>query len=226
MKVSNILRNVVGNYGLSSSNKYQVSIAKGTAGLLDWIGLQSITDPSLFELDANGNRAATKLSYLCDECNIPGFSFSTGDVKGLNPGINIRHAHTKVFNELSLTFILDMTHLPFNVFQRWSDYIFNRSDTGSPYSPQSFSAMRYYDDYCADIIIDKLEPNRKQITKIDFLNADGTPSTRSTHSVVNRIVIKNAFPYSMNNLSFSNGPNQPVRLQVSFYYEYLETVKA
>lgn len=225
MRVDTILRNVVGNYGLSSSNKYQVSIAKGTSGLLDMIGLQSITDPSLFELDSSANRAATKLSYLCDECNIPGYSFSTGDVKGLNPGINIRHAHTKVFNELSLTFILDMDHLPFNVFQRWSDYIFNRNDDGSPYSTASYSAMRYYDDYCADIIIDKLEPNRKDINKIDFLNAKGKITSRSSHSVVNRVVARKAFPYSMNNLSFSNGPNQPVRLQVSFYYEYLDKVK-
>jgi hypothetical protein len=221
MKIDTILKNVVGNYGLASSNKYHVSISNMGVGLGTTLGLDNISDPSVFELEASAGRAATKLSYLCDECNIPGFSFATGDVKGLSTGINIRHAHTKVFNELSLTFLLDMSHTTYNVFQNWSDYIFNRQGPAG-YSKESYSSMQYYDNYCADIVISKLEPNRRDLGVREFFNIDGKVSSRNTHSVVNTVVAHKAFPYSMNNLSFSNGPNQPVRIQVSFYFEYLD----
>ena len=223
MKINTILRNVVGNYGLAASNKYHISFTNMGASLGTTLGLDNISDPSLFELDSSAGKAATKLSYLCDECNIPGFSFATGDVKGLQPGINIRNAHTKVFNELSLTFLLDYSHTSFNVFQRWSDFIFNKQGTPG-YDTQSYSLMRYYDDYCADIVIQKLEPSRRDINVQSFLDIEGKVTSRNTHVVMNQLVAHKAFPYSMNNLSFSNGPNQPVRVKISFYFEYLDKV--
>lgn len=223
MKISTILSNVVGNYGLATSNKYHVSFTNMNASLGTTLGIDNISDPSLFELESSASKAATKLSYLCDECNIPGFSFATGDVKGLQPGINIRNAHTKVFNELSLTFLLDYSHTSFNIFQRWSDFIFNKQ--GIPgYDTQSYSLMRYYDDYCADIVIQKLEPSRRDVNVQSFFDPSGKVTSRNTHVVMNQLVAHKAFPYSMNNISFSNGPNQPVRVQVSFYFEYLDKV--
>lgn len=221
MKINDIMANIVGPYGLASSNKYQISIqpASNTLSvkLTDYgVGglYQGVSDPIVYEKGFAG--PDSKLSYLCDECNIPGYSFATGEFKGATPGINIRYAHTKVYNELSLTFLMDMNHIPYKVMQNWSDAIYQRRDTTGSSNERSFYEVEYYDYYVADIIIEKIEPNNPMPN--EYRNA---LSSYQTHKGVSKVKLVNAFPYTMSNISMSNGPNQPLKFQTSFYYEYL-----
>ena len=221
MKINDIMTNIVGPYGLASSNKYQISIQPRSTDLssaLTKYGLEGaykgVEDPIVYETDSSTFDG--KLSYLCDECSIPGYSFATGEFKGATPGINIRYAHTKVFNELTLGFLMDMKHIPYKIMQNWSDYIYKRRDTTGTSTERSFFELEYYNYYVADIIIEKIEPNNEM--PVRYRNA---LSSYQTHKSVSKLKIVNAFPYTMSNISMNNGPNQPIKFQTSFYYEYM-----
>ena len=214
----------MGERGLASSNKYQISFLLGKEGdgtlrnSIEGSGLTrfSAVDPISYEgNDNNVNDSGLILSYLADEVNIPGFSVATGEHKGIRPGINIRYAHTRNFNECTIAFLLDMKHTPLKFLRAWSDYMFGfDKNNGNSAAGTKFSIMPMYDDYTCDIVIDKLEPVRRDNT-IKFAN-----SSRDTHDVVTRTKLINAYPYLVNDVTVTNGPNQPVRFQATFYYEY------
>ena len=214
----------MGERGLASSNKYQISFLLGKEGdgtlrnSIERSGLTrfSAVDPISYEgNDNNVNDSGLILSYLADEVNIPGFSVATGEHKGIRPGINIRYAHTRNFNECTIAFLLDMKHTPLKFLRAWSDYMFGfDKNNGNSAAGTKFSIMPMYDDYTCDIVIDKLEPVRRDNT-IKFAN-----SSRDTHDVVTRTKLINAYPYLVNDVTVTNGPNQPVRFQATFYYEY------
>jgi len=227
MRIDRILRNIVGDYGLSASNRYQISVLANQE-LSDAIGITGSTAPIAYESNGaagnTGTENAFKLSYLADEVNIPGYSIATGDFKGPVPGINQKYAHTKQYNELNITFMMDHDHLPFKVLHNWVDYMFPRNPIGSQAESNEsiYYKTRYYDDYCADMIIDKLEignPSlqRRQLKQEQIMQL----SSRETYYSVSRIKMTNVFPYVMSNVTLSNGPNQPLKFQTTFYYEYM-----
>ena len=221
MNIDRIRTNIVGDYGLSSSNQYHIGFEFSNIGpgsLVEYMsnrGLQvtSTSGPAIFGRNDNVVDNSTKLSFLADEVNIPGYSMATGDFKGPVPGINIRYAHTRNFTELNVAFIMDMDHTPLRFLRLWSDYIVGFERSGS-IEPTTYSQVEYYDNYTQDIIIDKLEPNKPK---------DFAKSSYDTHSVVTRTRLHKAFPYLINDVTVSNAPNQPLRLQCTFYYEYFTT---
>ena len=214
----------MGERGLASSNKYQISFLLGKEGdgtlrnSIEGSGLTrfSAVDPISYEgNDNNVNDSGLILSYLADEVNIPGFSVATGEHKGIRPGINIRYAHTRNFNECTIAFLLDMKHTPFKFLRAWSDYMFGFDENnGNSAAGTKFSIMPMYDDYTCEIVIDKLEPIRSDRSRLFGA------SSKDTHDVVSRIILKNAYPYLVNDITVNNGPNQPIRFQATFYYEY------
>lgn len=235
MKITDILNNIVGPGGLAASNRYQVSFLP-TGTLKDAIGVSGLNSPHIYEKEFNGNELINngiKLSYLCDELNLPGYSVATGDLKGYVPGINARYAHTKTFRELSMTFLMDRDHLPLKFLQAWGEYIFPYQQIQQPGGPvenpsvSNFSAnhdyynlTNYYDDYTCDIFIEKIEsfntpPNERYYGK--------SGSYYSTQGVSKYRIYK-AFPYIINDMTFSNGPNQPLKLQASFYFEHMREI--
>ena len=235
MNIDRIRKNIVGDYGLASSNQYHVSfeldapILNNTDGTLSsfmanrGFTLGGASSPEFFGKNDTAVDNATKLSFLADEVNIPGYSIATGDFKGFVPGINARYAHTKNFSEMNIAFLMDMDHTPLKFLRLWSDFIFGFetasgiADNVTSVDPTVYSQMQYYNNYTKDIIIDKLEPNTSSRTKF---NAD---SSYDTHNVVTRTRLHNAYPYMTNDLTVSNAPNQPIRLQSTFYYEYYTT---
>jgi len=247
MNIDSIRRNVVGDYGLSSSNKYQIGfllpvVENGNELLSDYLKRTGITDISQqdpFQYERNARvQSGGVLSYLADEVNIPGYSIATGEFKGFRPGINARYPHTRNPNECTIAFLQDMKHTPLRFIRSWSDYIFgfNQTEIGDfkqplpqdqaissaiPYTDAPYALMNYYDDYACDIIIDKLEPNVNTVTKLKA-GSDGTGSF-GTHNVVTRTILRKAYPYLSNDFTVSNAPNQPVRVGVTFFYEYMQT---
>lgn len=248
MNIDRIRANVVGDYGLSSSNKYQIGFLlpvsdNGNELLSDYlkrIGINNISQQDPFQYERNERvQNGGVLSYLADEVNIPGYSIATGEFKGFRPGINARYPHTRNPNECTIAFLQDMKHTPLRFIRSWSDYIFGFNNTeidkfkqplpqdqGSGTSAIStsdvpYALMNYYDDYVCDIIIDKLEPNVNTVTKLRS-GANGVGSF-GTHNVVTRTILRKAYPYLSNDFTVSNAPNQPVRVGVTFFYEYMQT---
>jgi hypothetical protein len=224
MNINKIRQTVMGERGLASSNKYQISFLLGKEGdgtlrnSIERSGLTrfSAVDPITYESNENPvNDSGLVLSYLADEVNIPGYSVATGEHKGIRPGINIRYAHTRNFNECTIAFLLDMKHTPLKFLRAWSDYMFGfDKDNGNSAAGTKFSIMPMYDDYTCEIVIDKLEPIRSDRSRLS------AASSKDTHDVVSRIRLKKAYPYLVNDITVNNGPNQPIRFQATFYYEY------
>jgi len=226
MKINDILTNIVGPGGIASSNRYHVSFLPGEA-LKNAIGVAGVQSPTVYEKEFNSNELINngiKLSFLCDEVNIPGYSVSTGDLKGYVPGINARYAHTKTFREFSMTFLMDRDHLPLKFLQSWGEHMFPYQQiSGSDETPNSanFSAnhdyymlTNYYDDYTCDIFIEKIESDNKDMNSNSYYTTKGVSKYR----------IYKAFPYIVNDLTLSNGPNQPLKVQASFYFEHVREI--
>ena len=71
----------------------------------------------------------------------------------------------------------------------------------------NYVLTNYYNDYTCNMVIDKLERTGK-----------GESRARSS------LYLYNVFPYLINDITVSNGPNQPLKFQASFYFEYSEAV--
>ncbi len=220
MNINKIRQTVMGERGLASSNKYQISfnLEEELRDSIQRRGLvtPSSTDPIRFESNDNRvNDSGLILSYLADEVNIPGFSVASGEHKGYRPGINIRYAHTRNFNECTIAFLLDMNHTPLKFLRGWSDYMFGfDKNYGNAEAGTKYSVMPFYDSYTCDIIIDKIEPDSRDNVR-RFAN-----SSKDTHRTISRTTLVNAYPYLINDVTVNNGPNQPIRFQATFYYEY------
>ena len=213
MKITNVLSNIIGPSGLASSNRYQISFEFGQNALLaNTVGVSGVPEPRMYEgtsIDSEG----AKLSYLADEVNIPGFSVSTGDFEGHAPGMNQKYAHTKTFRDFTITFLMDHDHLPFKMLHKWAEFIFPYQKLGEDARSRDFVLTNYYNDYTCNMVIDKTElvPSERQRT--DKLPAKST------------IYLYNVYPYLINDITVSNGPNQPLKFQASFFFEYSKLLR-
>ena len=213
MKITNVLSNIIGPSGLASSNRYQISFEFGQNALLaNTVGVSGVPEPRMYEgtsIDSEG----AKLSYLADEVNIPGFSVSTGDFEGHAPGMNQKYAHTKTFRDFTITFLMDQDHLPYKMLHKWAEFIFPYQKLGEDARSRDFVLTEYYNNYTCNMVIDKTEqiPSERQLK--DKLPAKST------------IYLYNVYPYLINDITVSNGPNQPLKFQASFYFEYSKLLR-
>ena len=76
---------------------------------------------------------------LANEVQIPGVNMTSQDVRGVKKGINMKPAMAKVYNEMDLSFILDVNSTPMRFFNAWQDYIAGNFEgaefNGDPYGP-------------------------------------------------------------------------------------------
>ena len=213
MKISDIRTHIIGEYGIANSNRYQISFVPGR-DLSEWLDYAPMQTPDAYDRQWNTNsKNAQIFSWLADEVQLPGYNVATGELKGYVPGVNMKYAHTKTFQECTIAFILDREHTPFKVMQKWGEYIFQHQDTPTisgergRAAPDSFIRTGYYDEYTADLIVDKIETKDKE-----------------GKEVVSRYRLTNAYPYTVSALNYSNGPNQPVRFMCNFNFEYMREI--
>ena len=213
MKITNVLSNIIGPSGLASSNRYQISFEFGQNALLaNTVGVSGVPEPRIYEgtsIDSEG----AKLSYLADEVNIPGFSVSTGDFEGHAPGMNQKYAHTKTFRDFTITFLMDQDHLPYKMLHKWAEFIFPYQKLGNDARSRDFVLTNYYNDYTCNMVIDKTELVPSERQRKDKLPVKST------------IYLYNVYPYLINDITVSNGPNQPLKFQASFFFEYSKLLK-
>ena len=216
MKITDVMTNILGPGGLASSNRYQIAFQfTDNSKLATAVGIDGVVQtPEIYEnTEESLTRKAAKLSYLADEVNIPGFSVSTGDFEGHLPGMNQKFAHTKTYRDFTITFLMDHRHLPYDMLHKWAELIFppqstNGVSTGlSGRARNNYVLTNYYNDYTCNMAIDKLERTEAKKT-----------GARSS------LYLYNVFPYLINDITVSNGPNQPLKFQASFYFEYSEAV--
>ena len=210
MKIDDIKTHIIGKYGIANSNRYQISFVPGR-GLSEWLNYSPMPQPIQYDKKWNTNSGRAQIfSWLADEIQLPGYNVVTGDLKGYVPGINMKYAHTKSFQECQISFILDREHTPYKIMQKWGEYIFEHNDEPTisgdrgRAAPDSYIKTRYYDDYTADLLIDKIETKDK-----------------NGKEVVSRYRLTNAYPFTVSAITYANGPNQPLRFMTNFNFEYM-----
>lgn len=210
MKIDDIKTHIIGKYGIANSNRYQISFVPGR-GLSEWLNYSPMPQPIQYDKKWNTSSGRAQIfSWLADEIQLPGYNVVTGDLKGYVPGINMKYAHTKSFQECQISFILDREHTPYKIMQKWGEYIFEHNDEPTisgdrgRAAPDSYIKTRYYDDYTADLLIDKIETKDK-----------------NGKEVVSRYRLTNAYPFTVSAITYANGPNQPLRFMTNFNFEYM-----
>jgi len=210
MKIDDIKTHIIGEYGIANSNRYQISFVPGR-GLSEWLNYSPMPQPIQYDKKWNTSSGRAQIfSWLADEIQLPGYNVVTGDLKGYVPGINMKYAHTKSFQECQISFILDREHTPYKIMQKWGEYIFEHNDEPTisgdrgRAAPDSYIKTRYYDDYTADLLIDKIETKDK-----------------NGKEVVSRYRLTNAYPFTVSAITYANGPNQPLRFMTNFNFEYM-----
>lgn len=168
--------------------------------------------PTVMFENASGIRSSRGLSdyyqsinYFADTVTVPGRRITTGTVRDV--GAMRRFATDTTFSEMTCSFIVtkDMYHREW--FERWMNYTASDSE----------NRASFYDDYTADIYINKWEVGSNVVYEGE---------TKGGHKFAQRLnrstatwVMYNAFPYDMSEMTFNNGPTDLLRLDVSFYYE-------
>ena len=221
MKIKDVMSNIIGPGGLASSNRYQISFQFGlNTPLARAVGVSGLPEPRIYEGTSLVSEGA-KLSYLADEVNIPGYSVSTGDFEGHVPGMNQKYAHTKTFRDFTITFLMNQDHLPYKMLHKWAEFIFPFQNTNgisvenarTGPNLRNFVLTNYYNDYTCNMVIDKTE------------HIPGEKKLKDKLPVKSSLFLYNVYPYLINDVTVSNGPNQPLKFQASFYFEYSKLLR-
>jgi len=228
--IENFLKQIV-EKGISSSNLYSFEIQSSPAlkaymktNIGDRYGQSGGVD-SL-------SKGVAKLNMLCNEIQIPGVDMTASDVKSPFKGLTQKMVSGKVYNELDIQFYCDLNSTPLSFFRAWQDMImgmqhqkdlkpeptmeeFGAYEKESPYHGiHKAYAQQYYNDYTANIIINKLE-------KYGLAEKSTKDKPREKkYDVSFKATLNNAYPYSMSSVPYSAGQSELVRVSVGFYYEY------
>ena len=169
--------------------------------------------------DRAGNSSAAWISLMADEVTLPGLQAATGQQNGLYTGSGqYNYAHTRMYNDLTISWICDANMTPVKFLNSWMDTIFVEYDeqgneikkilqdsSTSVKSRNRNRAVRlnYPDEYTLQISILKAEKN--------------TISETGRGSI--RYVLEGAYPYSVDSIPLSMGASQLVKVTANFYYE-------
>jgi hypothetical protein len=210
--VDNILKK-----GLSYNNEYSFWFQSGTdtksevgniyKRLTD-LGFAKISEsPSIIGSDY-GDQPGIKLNILCEEISLPGVSTATGQARGIYQGVDFKYAHTKIYNDLSISFICDREYTPLRFFEQWFHYVYDGDGNGPNDSYRSYTTKLYY-DYCMNMTIVKDEDkNRPELSR-----TDNRTSRSAEYSLIN------VFPTSISSIPLNTGASQVVRFTVNLSYE-------
>ena len=187
---------------------------------------------------SEGQSETSMLKLLCDEAQLPNVATSTGNITGrYNGSGTVSYAHTKVYNEFQLGWMLDAKAYPLKFLTSWHDFIFNdvnpsvitdkdgnvvnafkdlrvsgqqlESHRGriKPKKKNRATKVLYPDQYQCDIIITKTE---KTVTT-------GLDSTRLDRPSISYFM-ERCYPIAIDAVPLSYGSSQITKVTAQFQY--------
>ena len=209
-RIQNFVSSILGP-GLSYNNEYsfwfQAGPEKANSVYSDLYDLyQGAFSEDTLITGSKMESAGFKIQILCEEISLPGVSSATGNGRGIYQGVDFKYAHTKIYNDLSVSFICDKDYTPMRFFQTWFHYVYDGSDSNSYSYTKSYTTRPYY-EYCMDMTIVKDEDKG---LKVD-------PDTKKHASA--EYALKNVFPISISSIPLNTGASQVVRFTVNLTYE-------
>ena len=153
------------------------------------------------------------ISLMCDEANLPGSQFATGEVTGIYTGSGqFKYPHTRMYNDLTLSWICDANMTPLKFLNTWMDSIYDDGQTTILQDDPSDVHYRlrsrnvrltFPDQYTMSCSILKAERNSKSEL--------GRPSIR--------YYLEGVYPYAVDSVPLSAGVTQLLKVSANFYYE-------
>lgn len=227
VKIKDILTLLSKGGGIASSNTFKVTFEENqrSANKVDRKLFQRLSETLKpfnfkdFSQDTIGNaNPANYISVMCDDVSLPGVQAGTGQINGMYTGSGTyNYAHTRIFNDLTMSWICDANMTPLKFLQSWMDSIFVEEDSQGlrktilqtgPSNVKERDRSRsvrlnYLDEYTLQVSILKAEKgNTSEI---------GRPSIR--------YVCEGVFPYAIDSIPVSYGSTQLVKVSANFYYE-------
>ena len=207
--IDSFISRIISEKGASSSSLYEVEFIPGNTGKLK----KHLKDNYDINLEqGEGSENLTDINLLANEVQIPGVSMTSQDIRSVHKGVNMKPAMAKVFNEMDMSFILDVDAMPLRFFKGWQDFILGTSDAQESKERTLGIVQKFYNEYTMDVKIHKIEKQQ-----------GGIPGTYHSYS----IGLVKAYPYMVSSIPYSGGSSQVVKLQVGMYYEhaYFDNVK-
>lgn len=207
--------------GIAVSNTYKVSFIedqrdkKSTSKVFLNLknALGSDFNQAQLQADSAAGGPARWISLMCDEAILPGSQAATGQINGLYTGSGqFNYAHTRMYNDLTLSWIGDANMTALKFVNTWMESIFEdgyktiqqSNPNNVQYRTRNRSVrLNYPDEYTMQISILKAERDNKSET--------GRPSIR--------YVMEGAYPYSIDSVPLSFGASTLVKITANFYYE-------
>jgi len=149
------------------------------------------------------------IEFMCDEAQLPNINTATGTQTGLYTGLGqIDYAHTRVYTELQLGFMLDANLSALKFFNQWHDFIFSEEITPAnagklTLDENRITKLRFRNDYACTIKIRKTEV--------------GPESTTQRNPVT--YVLEKAYPFAIDAVPLQFGSSQITKLTVQFKYQ-------
>lgn len=176
------------------------------------------TMPGFVKGELTGDKAAGGparwVSMMCDDAVLPGSQMATGQVNGLYTGSGTyNYPHTKMYNDLTLSWIGDANMTPLKFVNTWMNTIFHDEEGSAKLQTSQNDVkkrsrsrsvrLNYMDEYTMQISILKAEKG-----------PDGELDRPSV-----RYVMEGAFPYSIDSVPLSYGSSTLIKISANFYYE-------
>ena len=216
------IRNLIATAGgVASSNLFKVTFQEDNRGgkkseNIVFPKLRSVLpgfDKSQLAGDNSEGGPARWISLMCDEANLPGSQFATGEMNGMYTGSGqYKYPHTRMFNDLSLSWVCDANMTPLKFLNTWMDSIYDDGYTtilqttpkDTEYRVRNRSTrLTFPDQYTMCCSILKAEKNNESEL--------GRPSIR--------YFLEGVYPYAIDSTPLSAGTTQLVKVSANFYYE-------
>lgn len=195
-KISDI-KNTFGD--VAQSSHYQVTFNGFSGGLT-----QSFANRGVLSDFYNED-----LGLLCYSAVLPGQSLATTTIEGNFTGVQQQYAHTKIFNNINLSFYCDSQYQVLRFFEAWISYISGGADLPNnvgPYTPGYFYRMKY--------------PRGLSGYKCDSMRIYKFDRGLATSGAMTAYSFVQLFPIAITSTPVSyESSNSVLRLSVDFNYE-------
>ena len=200
----------------------QRSAARESANNIVWPKLEKAM-PQFSQNELNGEETdggpARWISMMCEEATLPGTQFATGQVNGIYQGSGqFNYPHTRIYNDMSLTWVCDANMTPLKFINTWMGAIFN--DGFDPILQNASGVANPNENVRAR------ERNRsvrfnfpdEYTMQCTILKAERGKSSQVSRPSI-RYVMEGVFPYAVDSVPLSMGSSQLVKVSANFYYE-------
>ena len=175
---------------VATTNHFEFGIRAFPTELLQYVQLR---EPLLTR-----NFLGRELGLMCKGAEIPGATFATAQVKGNYMGITQKYAHTRIFTDTTLTFMVDSQYRVMKFFQLWQEYIASGGEVSRD-KKAYYARMKYPDSYkCSQMLLSKFD--RDHFQKMDY-------------------TFINAFPVNLVPTAIDYGTNKVLEIGVTFAYD-------